>query len=56
MFSDGGGQVVIPEFTGNAVQPLKGVNVTPHKGLETLTVRELQVLHPAVPVHQGEGV
>ena len=29
MFGDGGGQVVIPELTGNAVQLLKGVNVAP---------------------------
>jgi hypothetical protein len=32
------------------------VNVTTNKGLETLAVRELQILHPAVPVNQSEGV
>src|ERR1035441_3849673 len=56
MFGDGGGQVVIPDLSGDAVQLLKCVNVTTDKGLETLAVRELQILHPAVPVHQGEGV
>src|SRR5207342_1729295 len=35
---------------------LKRVNVTTNKGFETLAVRELQVLHPAVPVNESEGV
>src|SRR5664279_2817588 len=56
VFGDGGGQVVIPDLPGDAVQLLKCVNVTTDKGLETLAVRELQILHPAMPVHQGEGV
>jgi hypothetical protein len=56
MFGDGGSQVVIPEFAGDAVQHLKSVNVTTNKGLETLTVRELQIMHPAVPINEGEGV
>src|ERR1700729_2282891 len=56
MFSNGGGQVVIPEFAGDAVQHLKSVNVTTNKGLETLAVGELQILHPAVPIDEGEGV
>src|SRR5271169_6715833 len=56
MFGDGGGQVVIPDLPGDAVQLLKCVNVTTNKGLETLAVRELQILHPAVPVNEGEGV
>src|SRR5438045_2401823 len=56
LFGDGGGQVVIPELSGNAVQLLKCVKMTTNKGLETLAVRELQILHPAVPVNEGEGV
>src|SRR5271157_1950160 len=56
MFGDGGGQVVIPDLPGDAVQLLKCVNVTTNKGLETLAVRELQILHPAVPVNESEGV
>ena len=56
MFGDGGGQIVIPDLPGDAVQLLKCVNVTTDKGLETLAVRELQILHPAVPVNESEGV
>src|SRR5260370_41722019 len=51
-----GGEIVIPDLSGNAVQLLKCVNVTTNKGLETLAVRELQILHPAVPVNESEGV
>jgi hypothetical protein len=49
-------QVVIPDLPGDAVQFLEGVNVTTDKGSETLAVRELQILHPAVPVNESEGV
>jgi hypothetical protein len=56
VFGDGGGKVVIPDLPGDAVQLLKCVNVTADKGLETLAVRELQILHPAVPVNESEGV
>src|ERR1019366_843786 len=51
-----GSQVVIPEFAGDSVQHLKSVNVTTNKGLETLAVGELQILHPAVSIDEGEGV
>ena len=56
MLGHSGGQIVIPELASNAVQHLKRVNVTTNKGLETLTVRELQILHPAVPIDEGEGI
>ena len=56
MLGHSGGQIVIPELAGNAVQHLKSVNVTTNKGLETLAVRELQILHPAVSIDEGEGV
>lgn len=56
MFSDGGGQVVIPDFAGHSVQLLKRVNVAAGKGFATLRVSELQILHPAVPVDQSEGI
>src|SRR5260370_14003035 len=56
MLGDGGRQVVIPDLTRNAVQHLKGVNVTTNEGLEALAVGELQILHPAVRVNESEGV
>src|ERR1035441_4706343 len=56
MFGDGGGQVVIPDLPGDAVQLLKRVDVTTNKGLETLAVLALQILHAAVPGNEGERV
>jgi hypothetical protein len=56
MFGDGGGQIVVIDFFGDAAHGGEGVNVTPGEGYKVLAVRELQVQHPAMRFHQGEGI
>jgi hypothetical protein len=56
VFGYGRSQVVIENFPTHAIESGEGVNVTPHEGLKTLAVGELQIGHPAVSVNQGEGI
>ena len=48
VFGDGGGQVVIGNFAGNATQCRERMHVTTDKGFKTLAVGELQIQHTAV--------
>src|SRR6516165_400636 len=56
VFGDGGGQVVVPDLAADAAQELEGMNVAANESLKALAMGELQVQHPAVALHQGEGV
>jgi len=56
VFGDGGGQIVVGDFSGDAAHRGEGVHVTAGEGFEALAVRELQVQHPAMCFHQREGI
>ena len=56
VFGDGGGQIVIADFAGDAAQRGESMNVTTDEGFETLAVSELQIQHAAVRFDQGKGI
>ena len=56
MFGYRGGQIVIVNFPAYAAESRKGMDVATDEGFETLAVGELQIRHPAVPIHQREGI
>jgi len=56
MFRYRGGQIVIVKFPDLRVESRKGVDVATDEGFETLAVGELQIRHPALPIHQREGI
>lgn len=56
VFGNGGRQIIVSDFTCDAAKSREGMQVAAHKGLESLTVGELQIQHPAVSLDQGEGV
>ena len=55
MLRNDGQEIVIPAFAGHSVQHLKGVQVATDESLETLTMGELDVEHPAVSLGQDRG-
>jgi len=56
MFRYGRGQVVVVNSSAHPVESRKYMDVATDEGFETLAVGELQIRHPAVPIHQREGI
>ena len=56
VLGDGSRQIVIPKFTCNSAQVVKGVNVTTHESFEALAVSELHIQLAAVALHQAESI
>ena len=56
MFSNGGRQVVIGDLACDTTKRGERMHVTADERLESLTVSELQIEHPAVRFDQGERV
>ena len=56
MFGDSRGQIVVGDFSGHATHRRESGHVTADEGFEALAVRGLQVQHPALCFHQGEGI
>jgi hypothetical protein len=50
VFDNGGGKVVVGDFTGHATQYVKRMSVAAGEGSEALAVRELDIQRPAVCV------
>jgi hypothetical protein len=56
VFDNGGGQVIVCDFARHPTQNVKRVSMTTGEGRKALTVRELDVEHPAVSIDQREGI
>jgi hypothetical protein len=56
VFGDSGCKIVVGDLAGQATERGEGVDMTSHKRFETLAVRELQIEHAAMGVHEGESV
>jgi hypothetical protein len=56
VLSDGGGEIVIPEFACDSCHRLEGVEMTTYESLEALAVGELHKQLATVTFHQTEGI
>ena len=56
VLGNGSRQIVVPKFTGDSAEGVKGVNVAAHESFEALAVSELHIQLAAMTFHETEGI
>src|SRR5438309_4055885 len=56
VLGNGSRQIVIPKFTCDSAEVVKGVNVAAHESFEALAVSELHIQLAAMAFHETEGI